>query len=195
MQDYRINGIGVGNSPDNFTRSQNYEDFFARIGSGSENIHRIKNFITEEEATTLIALTETTSPQPATSQWSDMIWSNGETNEILNGYKERVMQSFRDIYAIDCKFCGGSYLVKWTESKKMNLHVDDLGDGKNQISAVLYLNDDYVGGNINFPTHNLSIKPENYELLIFPGNLNYAHEVQEITNGSRFTIPYWAEIV
>jgi len=195
MQDYRINGIGVGNSPDNFTRSQNYEDFFARTGSGSENIHRIKNFITEDEAATLIVLTETTAHQPRDGQWNSMIWNNEKTNKILNNYKRRVMQSFRDIYAIDCKFCGGSYLVKWTESDKMDLHVDDLSDGKNQVSAVLYLNDDYVGGNINFPTHNLSIKPEKYELLIFPGNLNYAHEVQEITSGSRFTVPYWAEIV
>ena len=195
MQDYVINGVGVGHSPDTFTRSQNYQDFFARIGSGSENIHRIKNFITEDEAKALVKLTETTSPEPDPDQWDGMIWYNEETRRVLSVYRPKVMECFKNLFGIDCKFYGGAYLVKWTESKQMDLHVDDLGDGNNHVSAVLYLNDDYEGGNINFPTHNLSIKPEKYELLVFPGNLNYAHEVQEIVSGSRFTVPYWAEIV
>lgn len=195
MQDYRINGIGVGHSPDSFIRNTNYLDFFARIGSGSNNIIRIDNFITEEDANKLINISKTTQPQEDNGQWREMIWSGPDTNNILNDYKVRVMSLMKEVFGVDCDFCGGSYVVRWGQTKKMDLHVDDLGSGENHLSAVLYLNDGYTGGNIVFPTHDLSIKPNKYELIVFPGNLNYAHEVQEITDGTRYTVPFWATII
>ncbi len=195
MQDYRINGIGVGHSPELFTRNENYEEFFNRIGNDSKNIHRIKNFITQDDASFLISITERFPAQDDPGQWNSMVWTTKESDEILEKYTIRVMQIFKDLFEVDLEFCGGAYIVRWHESKKMDLHVDDLGSGENHLSGVLYLNDTYEGGNINFPTHDMSIKPEKYELILFPGNLNYAHEVQEITKGSRFTVPFWAEIV
>jgi hypothetical protein len=195
MQDYRINGIGVGHSPDSFVRNKNYEDFFARTGISVSNIHRIKNFISEKDRESLIALANTTSPDETPGQWSGMIWKSQATDNIILNYSIKVLNLFKATYLVDCQFVGGAYLVGWKESKKMDLHVDDLGSGENHLSAVIYLNDDYEGGNINFPTYELSIAPEAGELIIFPGNLNYAHEVEEIKSGSRFTIPIWAEIL
>ena len=63
------------------------------------------------------------------------------------------------------------------------------------MSAIYYWNDDYEGGEISFPTHNVSIKPQKADLLIFPGNLHYAHEVEEVLKGNRFTIPTWYSFV
>lgn len=195
MQDYRINNIGVGHSPDSFIRNKNYEDFFARIGSGSENIHRIKNFMSEEDRALLIDLANKTYPDETPGQWSDMIWRSPRIDSIIDVYAIKVLDLFKATFQVDCQFVGGAYLVKWEESKKMDLHVDDLGSGENHLSAVIYLNSDYEGGAINFPTHNLSIQPEAGELILFPGNLHYAHEVEEIKSGSRFTVPIWAEIL
>jgi hypothetical protein len=194
MNDYRINGKGVGHSPDSFARTESYTEFFDRIGSSSNNIHVINNFISQEDAESLINLTNRLNPQDAPGQWSEMIFSGPEVFEILDKYKEKTVNIINERFGVNSHFCGGSYLVKWGSGKKMDLHVDDLGSGENHLSAVLYINEDYSGGSIVFPTHNLHIKPKKFDLIIFPGNLNYAHEVTEVISGTRFTVPFWTEI-
>lgn len=195
MADYTINGKGVGHDPESFQRSAPYQDFFKRIGDNTANIRRIKNFIKPEDAKLLIATVNASGPVDTDGQWSGMIWNNPETNAISNQYALNVISAFKTQYSVDCQMCGGNYIVKWETGKSMDLHVDDLGSGENHISAVLYLNEGYEGGEIVFPTHDLTIEPEAYELIMFPGNLNYAHEVKPIANGTRFTLPVWAEIV
>jgi hypothetical protein len=195
MNDYRINGKGVGHDPLSFARTESYVEFFNRIGNSSKNIHIINNFISEEDAQSLIKLSDIIAPQDSPGQWSEMIFAGPEVSSILDKYKEKVVALINQRFVANSKFCGGSYLVKWGSGKSMDLHVDDLGSGENHLSAVLYLNDDYAGGSIIFPTHNLYIKPKRFELIIFPGNLNYAHEVTEVISGTRFTVPFWTQIV
>jgi hypothetical protein len=52
------------------------------------------------------------------------------------------------------------------------------------LTAILYLNDDYVGGEINFVKDNMSIKPKAGSMFVFPSNKQ--HEVLEITSGNRY---------
>jgi predicted 2-oxoglutarate/Fe(II)-dependent dioxygenase YbiX len=58
--------------------------------------------------------------------------------------------------------------------------------------AVIYLNDDYEGGEIYFPDHKLEFKPKAGTLVFFPSNTMYIHGVREITKGVRYTTPsFW----
>lgn len=58
--------------------------------------------------------------------------------------------------------------------------------------AVIYLNDDYEGGHIYFPEHNVDFKPKAGTLVFFPSNNMYIHGVREITKGVRYTSPsFW----
>lgn len=58
--------------------------------------------------------------------------------------------------------------------------------------AVIYLNDDYEGGEIYFPDHKLEFKPSAGTLVFFPSNIMYIHGVREITKGIRYTTPsFW----
>lgn len=195
MNDYRINGKGVGHSPDSFARTETYKSFFDRIGSSTKNIHIITDFISEEDASSLIKLSAKLSPDDTPGQWNEMIFAQPEVSAIINKYTDKVVETINNKFKVASKLCGGAYLVRWGSGKKMDLHVDDLGSGENHLSAVLYINEDYSGGNIVFPTHNLHIKPKRFELIIFPGNLNYAHEVTEVISGTRFTVPFWTELV
>jgi hypothetical protein len=52
------------------------------------------------------------------------------------------------------------------------------------LTAILYLNDDYRGGEINFVHDNLCIKPKAGSIFVFPSNKQ--HEVLEITEGNRY---------
>jgi predicted 2-oxoglutarate/Fe(II)-dependent dioxygenase YbiX len=76
------------------------------------------------------------------------------------------------------------------------LHVDDLGYvTDNHLPVLIYLNNDYEGGEIKFELHNLSIKPNPGDFIVFPGNLHYPHEVTEVVSGIRYTLPIWFTIV
>lgn len=60
------------------------------------------------------------------------------------------------------------------------------------LSSLIYINDDYEGGEIFFPQHDLEIRPSAGDAVFFPGDRNYLHGVNEIKSGIRFTIPiFW----
>jgi predicted 2-oxoglutarate/Fe(II)-dependent dioxygenase YbiX len=53
-----------------------------------------------------------------------------------------------------------------------------------KLTAIIYINDDYIGGEITFPHNNVSIKPKAGTLIIFPSNLQ--HRVDLISEGNRY---------
>ena len=74
------------------------------------------------------------------------------------------------------------------------LHSDEklatLEDGYEQkaYSAILFLNDDYLGGEIEFPLHNLSLKPNKGSMIYFEGNQDNLHKVKTVLGGERTNI-------
>jgi hypothetical protein len=62
----------------------------------------------------------------------------------------------------------------------------------NKYACILYLNNNYSGGEIYFPQHNIDIAPGPASLLVFEGSHEFLHGVREITSGDRFTIlAFW----
>jgi Rps23 Pro-64 3,4-dihydroxylase Tpa1-like proline 4-hydroxylase len=82
------------------------------------------------------------------------------------------------------------HLLKYKESGFLPAHSDH-GISSRVLSALLYLNDDYDGGNIRFPHCNIDMKPEAGSLLFFPSNFIYVHEVTAVTKGTRYSLPNW----
>ncbi len=61
-------------------------------------------------------------------------------------------------------------------------------------SSLLYLNEDYVGGELYFPEYNFSIKPEIGTLICFKGDENNLHGVKKVESGIRYTISlFWED--
>ncbi len=59
------------------------------------------------------------------------------------------------------------------------------------ISMVIYLNDDYDGGEIVFPKQALSVKPRKGMLVAFPSNHHFLHGVNPVVTGTRYAIVNW----
>jgi hypothetical protein len=99
-------------------------------------------------------------------------------------------------------FVGVTYHAqKWNEGGMVEPHSDtsDLDGNENENSSnkytvILYLNDDYDGGNLYFTQHNIEIKPNNGSILTFPGNHTNIHGVSKVENGTRYTIVSWWDI-
>ena len=62
------------------------------------------------------------------------------------------------------------------------------------LSIVLFLNDDFEGGEFLFPNFHIQIKPEPGLLVCFPSDHNYIHGVAPVKSGTRYSIVSWARI-
>jgi hypothetical protein len=63
-------------------------------------------------------------------------------------------------------------------------------------STIIYINDDFVGGELFFPQYNdLEIKPSENSAISFKGDTNHLHGVKIVEEGIRYTISiFWTEI-
>ncbi|MEY4331425.1 MAG: hypothetical protein RLZZ196_163 [Bacteroidota bacterium] len=82
------------------------------------------------------------------------------------------------------------HLLRYDEGGYLPAHTDH-GVSSRNLSTVMYLNDDYEGGEIEFRQSNVKIKPEAGSIIFFPSNFLYVHEVYPITKGSRYALPHW----
>ena len=56
---------------------------------------------------------------------------------------------------------------------------------------VVYINDDYEGGEIFYPNKNIAIKPKARSLVMHPGNKEYEHGVKEVFKTNRYSLSWW----
>ena len=62
------------------------------------------------------------------------------------------------------------------------------------LSIVLYLNDDFEGGELIFPDLHIQVKPEPGLLVAFPSTHQYKHGVVPVTKGTRYAIVNWMTV-
>jgi hypothetical protein len=55
-------------------------------------------------------------------------------------------------------------------------------------SAILYLNNNYMGGEIEFPLQKLKLKPNPGTLIFFRGDMNFPHLVNKVESGERINL-------
>jgi hypothetical protein len=82
------------------------------------------------------------------------------------------------------------HLLRYDKSGYLPAHQDQ-GVSTRVLSVLLYLNDDYEGGEITFRHSNITMKPEPGSVLFFPSNFLYVHEVAPVTKGPRYALPNW----
>ncbi len=84
---------------------------------------------------------------------------------------------------------------RYSEGGFMSSHVDNIHHshgqqyGFPQVSVLLYLNDDYEGG--EFYVADKKFEPKKGSAIIFPSNFMYPHEAKEVTKGMRWSVVTW----
>jgi hypothetical protein len=81
---------------------------------------------------------------------------------------------------------------KYHPGGQMGPHIDceeDDDEARLTASIVLYLNDDFEGGDVIFRNHNIQLKPEPGSLLMFPSVKPYYHESTPIISGFKYMCP------
>jgi len=83
------------------------------------------------------------------------------------------------------------HVLKYQDGQEYKAHADGGTDLGRAISAILYLNDDYEGGEIEFPNFNVKIKPQRGMLILFPSTYPYVHIAHPVTQGTKYAIVTW----
>jgi hypothetical protein len=79
-------------------------------------------------------------------------------------------------------------IVKWPPKSFQDWHYDGEINRENEFTGILYLNDDFVGGETL--VENEIIKPKKGTFIFFQGS-RFLHGVKKVELGNRYTIPCW----
>jgi hypothetical protein len=102
-------------------------------------------------------------------------------NNLINYYK------ITDINQIE--------ILKYAKTFHYDYHVDDGFKFNRTLSSILFLNNDYEGGELSFKDplngEEISIKPEPGTIVVWPSNVLFPHTVKPIKNGTRYSVVAW----
>jgi hypothetical protein len=113
-------------------------------------------------------------------------------NRNLEKIGDECLNSYRTIHAMDALLKNHEWQVmKYDEGSFFKNHIDDSAAYSRTVSVIAYFNDDYDGGEIEFPGFDVSYKPQSGDILIFPSSFIYNHSVKEITSGVRYAAVNW----
>ena len=85
-------------------------------------------------------------------------------------------------------------ILKYDKNHKFDLHVDSGPTVPRSMSIIYMLNDNYEGGDLVFQwrENNMVVPKKANQLIFFPSSFCYAHMVQPIKSGTRYSIVTWA---
>jgi predicted 2-oxoglutarate/Fe(II)-dependent dioxygenase YbiX len=116
---------------------------------------------------------------------------NPNVENLLNFYGELTLKFVRNNYPGPFEDYDNSktHIARFDKGFGMHEHFDSTKP--NDIATLVYLNNDYSGGEIYFPGYDISIKPDAGDLVCFPDTPDFIHGVKPITEGIRYTAPRW----
>lgn len=182
----------------------------SRLGIQDNRIVEVPNFVTPEVAEAMVTYFDMVGEE----MWGDIAFYNSKGMGLPPddpkfkecGLEDRFFEKLRAKYqeCISLIFerpvrPNTSHAQKWYKGGFAAPHSDNSDfDGNptafeiNKYVGILYLNDDYEGGELYFPDHDLDIKPKKYSYYVFPGGVENVHGVRPVLEGERYTmVSFW----
>jgi hypothetical protein len=116
-----------------------------------------------------------------TKDWND---KNLQITEypVTSVIHERV-NSFVQKLDSSLELGGFGTMQRMQEKVQLKSHTDQHTDPSIRYATILYLNDDYVDGELFFENLDIELKPKPGSLVIFPGTEKYEHGVKFVGDG------------
>ena len=108
--------------------------------------------------------------------------------EISDPISRRIKKIFE--FTNSLNFDGVGTIQRQYSGAPLIEHVDNHSDPLIEYAVIIYVNDDYIDGELFFSKLNFSIKPKKYSMIIFPSGENYLHGVKPPGEGPlRYVLP------
>ena len=115
---------------------------------------------------------------------------------IINDFFGKVIKKYSEKFdKFSCQRHSGFRINRYSVGGFMSEHTDNIHHshgqeyGFPQVSALLFLNDDYKGGELVVSGNKYKTKMGSG--IIFPSNFMFPHEVKKITDSERWSIVTW----
>lgn len=102
-----------------------------------------------------------------------------------------IEKDYMSTYGIKTNWHDQYGILKYGKDQFFTNHIDDHPDFHRRISIIYYLNDNYSGGEINFPRFGITFKPKANQMIIFPSTYVYNHSVSPVIDGERYAVVSW----
>lgn len=167
--------------------------------------HIVHNFASNDECDQLVAYANQNEHlfgqlgNPRTNFWDGRSLSEGaasmQIKYLMRAIAKRMNLELERVSANGVLVPDLLNITRWIPGYELTPHADrEEPDGSphgmpwRDFAALMYLNDDYKGGEIYFPNQHLTIKPKKGDFVCFPGTLEFLHGVKETTSGIRYTL-------
>jgi hypothetical protein len=111
--------------------------------------------------------------------------SNEEVSMTINNRLQQLFARFPEL-----ELQGVGSIQRQYEGVELSYHVDSESNPLVVFACVLYVNDDFVDGELHFPKIDLKYKPKKGALIVFPSSDEYFHGVLPVGAGpTRYALP------
>lgn len=162
-----------------------------KINTYGDGIYEIENFISDEESSQFLSLVNLN---------GDEDWNNshiGSTTSVLNNYNTNLFRLYGTALEEKIKSCFSNLdscipimNIRRLKVGEFTPNHTDLGPKNNQtemiFGIVVYLNDDYEGGELYYSDIDFKLKPKKNSLVIHRST--NPHEVFPVQSGTRYSI-------
>eukprot|EP01041_Mallomonas_annulata_P013429 gene13429-28478_t len=198
------------------------EKYEVNVLSKSPWVVTFEDFLNDDEITALLETVDGWERSTDTGASNDF----GETGRILSQGRtssnawcrtecenhpdvKNVMSRIEDITTIPRNHYESFQILRYTEGQKYSTHHDSdesdnlISCGPRVLTFFLYLSDVEEGGDTNFPTLGISVKPKKGRALLWPSTLNHwpnridgrtTHEAKQVIRGVKYAANAWIHL-
>lgn len=116
-----------------------------------------------------------------TQNWKDKNFNISKQpviKPLYKGLNSMVVSSDPELH-----LSGLATIQRMQHGVELKSHTDQHTDPSIRYATIIYLNDDYVDGELFFPKLGIELKPKAGTLVFFPGNEEYEHGVKHVGEG------------
>lgn len=129
--------------------------------------------------------------------YADIVKAKPEVGDCMLQTQHRAIELVSNFYRLKVPlYADLLQIVRWNAGMFMKAHADNAHpDGHEHdmahrdLSGILYLNDDYEGGELYFTAQNIAIKPRAGMFVAMTAGFHHEHAVLRVQNGARLTMP------
>jgi hypothetical protein len=103
----------------------------------------------------------------------------------------RTPELFVESLFVACLSSGESHIAHADNERRENGRWVPNHTPNRDYTGLVYLNDDFTGGELVFPDRDVVITPTPGLLVGFPSNHKFVHAVPKVLSGKRYSLPVW----
>lgn len=128
------------------------------------------------------------------------IWQTELRGELMDVRKElesilsaidKCVWDYRNSYDLSLTSDEPMSVLKYTVGTEYRTHWDSGPQNGRVLSLVCYVNDDYEGGELDFPVYGVTVKPTAGTVVLFPSGFQHKHAARPVTAGTKYSLVTW----